>query len=1308
MVGLMTSTIPPSTLDRFSTFGDLLRFLRRRAGITQMELAAAVGYSDGQISRLEQNLRLPDATTVEARFVSALDLERDSAAIARLIDLARNMRREDAPALGLCPYKGLKYFDESDAELFIGREALTAKLVGRVRGLATGPENRTGRFLAIVGASGSGKSSLVRAGLIPALRWDEKTVDWRICLLTPTASPLDELASEVTPGNRSLVSVADFIDDLRREPRSLQLYARREAKSQVGFRLLFVVDQFEEVFALCRSEEERAAFIANLLTAAADPDGPTVVIITLRADFYAHCATYPQLREALARDQEYIGVMSPHELRRTIEEPARRGHWELEPGLVDLLLRDVGGEPGALPLLSHALLETWERRRGHTLTLSGYTSSGGVRGAIAETAEAVFSDQFTPAQQAIARRIFLRLTELGDEMSAADTRRRATFSELVLKPEESDSTRAVLKALADARLVTLSEEGAEVAHEALIREWPKLRVWLEENREGLRLHRQMTESAHEWIRLGRDADILYRGARLARAREWAASHADEMNDLEREFLTASTAFSEQEAAQREARRQSELAAARKRLLYLAGAFLIAAAMAVAAFFSRQQAQQSAVAAQVANQQSMANAATAQAEAQARATQQSIAQANFIRADVLRLAAEANKLLLSPGSDANLVALLSIRSMNTQYTPQGDQALEGAMTLPFPRLVFNGHTGDISYAAYSPDGRYIVTSSVDHTVRLWDAQTGKEVRQFIGHTDEVLAVAFSPDGKQIATVSFDQTLRLWDVQTGKTLQTISDPSFLYKLTFSPDGRYIIFSGYANTAHLLDTHTFQIVRTYTQQGVVQCLSLSSDGRYLLTGSKLKAAHLWDVQTGVEVRQFLPPASVRQCTFSPDGKSILTAGEDNIIRMWDINTGQEVRTFVGHTSELAHLEFSPDGKYILSGAGDGTVRLWNAQTGDQIRALTVPTGTASINNMAAIFSPDGKQIFTAQSKTGLLWDTNNVLNTGLPEFVTPNDAVYSVAFSPDGKYVLTASASHNLARLWDVQTRQEIRDFCCHNDYVINAAFSPDGKYVLTGGGNADNTARLWDIQTGKELLRLEANTDDYGLVVAFSPQGNYFATSSTHTYVWDAKTGKQLQMFVGHTDRVWALAFSPDSRTLLTGSWDGTARLWDIQTGKQLQIFNHPADDGLGAVAFSPDGKTILTGGGDHLLRLWDVDTAKEIREFAGHTDVITSVTFSPDGKYVLSGGGDGTARLWDVATGAELRRFVVSVGYADGAVFSPDGKYILTGDDGGVARIWFIDYHDEIQYLCSRLTRDFTDQERKLYDIPGNSPTCGKP
>ncbi|MGE5073523.1 MAG: helix-turn-helix domain-containing protein, partial [Anaerolineae bacterium] len=709
----MGPSISTVTLEKFATFGDLLRFLRRRAGITQMELAIAVGYSDAQISRLEQNLRLPDIPTIQARFAEALYLEDEPAAVERLVELAANVRREDAPALGVCPYKGLSYFDEGDAELFVGREQLARSLMNRI--LALSRERGAERFLAIVGASGSGKSSLVRAGIIPALRWSKETAGWQILTLTPTARPLESLAGQLCAGG-SLAEMGALIDDMAREPRSLHLFAKRDLKRQQSSHMLVVVDQFEELFALCRSEAERAAFIDNLLTAASEADGPVIAVLTLRADFYAHCAAYPELRAALAASQEYIGAMSREELRRVVEEPARRGRWDIEPGLVDLLLRGVGEGPGALPLLSHALLETWQRRRGHLLTLTGYTSSGGVRGAIAESAEAVFVDHFSREQQAIARRIFLRLTELGDEESTADTRRRAPFAELSRNREEAESVQGVLGQLAEARLVIVNDQGAEVAHEALIREWPRLRAWLEEDREVLRLHRQLSDAAQDWERLGREQGALYRGARLAQAREWAAANSAEMNALERDFLEASVNAAEQEVQERERQRRSELEAAqslarteqqraeeqsrsaarlrlRNRVISAVGTVALILAIAAASF-----------------------------GVQARNNLQE-ARTSFARAESLRLAAEANVVLARAG-DPQLAALLSIRALKSDTSPQADAALTAALTGLFSRQALRGHTGPIYAAAFSPDGEYVLTGSQDGSAVIWDTGYGK--------------------------------------------------------------------------------------------------------------------------------------------------------------------------------------------------------------------------------------------------------------------------------------------------------------------------------------------------------------------------------------------------------------------------------------------------------------------------------------------------------------------------------------------------------------------------------------------------------
>jgi len=428
---------------------------------------------------------------------------------------------DDSPAPGEPPFKGLQYFDVEDASLFFGRKNLTKSLLENIQ---------ANRFLAVVGASGSGKSSVVRAGVVASLK-DQP--GWHIHIVTPTSAPLETLALALTSDSESVSAAKTLREDMRSDPESLHLYARRLMADDSKARMLLVVDQFEELFTLCKDQAEREAYVNNLMTAVSEEkQGPLTVILTVRADFYHHCMQYQSLRDALEKYQKNIGAMNDDELREAITGPAEQGGWEFEPGLVDLMLRDVSDEPGALPLLSHALLATWARRRARMLTLAGYSEAGGVHGAIAKTAEDTYR-MLTSAQQQTARSIFLRLTELGE--GTQDTRRRVNLREL---EQGSSTVDAVLKVLADARLVTTGKDSVEVAHEALIREWPTLRLWLDEDRETLRIHRHLTETAQGWELNQRDVGDLYRGTRLTQALDWAKAHTGEMSPLEREYIHA--------------------------------------------------------------------------------------------------------------------------------------------------------------------------------------------------------------------------------------------------------------------------------------------------------------------------------------------------------------------------------------------------------------------------------------------------------------------------------------------------------------------------------------------------------------------------------------------------------------------------------------------------------------------------------------------------------------------------------------------------------------------------------------------------
>lgn len=1274
----MSISIPSTVLEKFTTFGDLLRFLRRRVGLTQTELAIAVGYGHTQISRLEQNLRLPDIPTIEARFVPALGLEEEPKAVARLLDLAANIRREDAPALGLCPYKGLNYFDEADADLFVGRETLTAKLVERVVSLNLSHEKE--RFLAIVGASGSGKSSLVRAGLVPALRWNQASTDWQIHILTPTAHPLESLAISLTLENTSVTTTATLMDDFIQDPRSLQIFVTRKLKLENGSRLLLVVDQFEELFALCRSEDERTAFINNLLTAAAEPDGRVIIIMMMRADFYAHCANYSQLREALAKHQEYIGAMNQEELRRAIEEPAQRSRWEFEPGLVDVLLHDVGHEPGALPLLSHALLETWQRRRGRMMTLSGYASSGGVRGAIAETAETVFTDQFTHEQQAIARRIFLRLTELADETSMADTRRRATFNELILKPEEADTTHAVLKALADARLITTSEDSAEVAHEALIREWPTLRSWLEDNREGLRLHRHLTESAQEWLLMNREPDLLYRGARLAQAREWALSHADELNALEHDFLNASVEHSERELAEREAQRQRELdlqsqrteeqteaaRQLRRRAMFLTGALIVAAMLAVTAVLFSQRA----------NQQAQLSAS------------RELAAAAISNLDV----------------DPERSILLALQAVATEHTTEAEDALHKAVIASRVRMTINAHNAEIWRVAYSPDGTRLASASQDGTTKIWDAATGEEILTLRNHkTGGVNSVTFSPDGKRLATAGDDKTVRVWDAATGQELLTLSGHTdSVVDVAFSPDGQRIASGSVDQTAKVWDADTGQeVLSLQGHTNVVAHVAFSSDGRQLYTASFDETVKTWNVETGEELSSL--PGLV--LGFARDSSRLATWGEGVAVNILESETGEKLFTLHGHKNNLTSAAFSRDGKLIATASTDKKVIIWNALTGAEFFTLSGHAEAVASTD----FSPDATQVATG-GIDGILkiWDltpSHEVLTLYQPVGNTSWFALRS-----DGERLVMTGEDPALPEVWQLpksmgsaansDLAKRLVTLTGHTDLVRGLAFSPDGSRIATG--SFDGTAKIWDAQTGKELLHLGHEGIGW---VAFSPDGSRLATSSFMDgtlKIWNAETGKESLALKAHQVGVPTVIFSPDGAHFVTGSDGDGAKIWDAATGEEVFHLDHP--NTVYGLAFSRDGKRLATASNTPLIKLWDATSGEELLSFTGHIDAIVSIAFSPDGARLATASRDGTAKLWDAASGKELLTIQGSGVGLCCVAFSPDGKLLFTGGDDGV-RVYTLQVEDLVALAKSRLTRSWTEDDCQRYL---HTATCPAP
>ncbi len=1221
---------------------------------------------------------------------------------------------EIPPDPGEPPFKGLQSFDVHDAGLFFGREALAARLVERLH---------DERFLAVVGASGSGKSSLVRAGVIPALRQREPLADdiepperserWPVHVLTPTAHPLEALALSLTRDVES-VQAAVLMDDLRSDHRSLHLFAQRyliaSNKKEQRDRVLLVIDQFEELFTECRDPGERRAFIGNLLTAAAHPVGVVAVLITLRADFYHLCAQFDALREALEQHQAYIGPMTEMELRRAIELPAQENGWAFEPALVDLLLRDVGDEPGALPLLSHALLETWSRRRGRVLTLSGYAEAGTIHGAIAKSAEAVYGG-LDEDQRSIARAILLRLTELGD--GTQDTRRRALLVELAPRPEDEEAVKAVLHTLVEARLVTAERETVQVAHEALIREWPTLRGWLETDREGLRVHRHLTEAAREWERLKRDPGELYRGARLAQASEWAEGHDDALNPLERAFLAASEELARRVEAERELARQRELEAAhqlaeeraraasrlRRRALWFALAAVVAVLAAAAAGWFGLDARNTSNENAALAEQNAAVAATAQTLQAAEEAQRVEAEAARTEAEQQREEAErqarralANQLAAQAPSyldeQMDLAMLLAVQSYNTLDIPQTRGSILEVLDYRAGLLrIMHGHDATLHSVTFSPDNTILISADVRGTVILWDTETGEIIDYLIYQPFEmgdafnlnrdVHPMALSPDGRVLALGDYDNpTLLLLDIPAREPIgpPLSAHSAGLRSIAFSPDGAMLATGSRDGTLILWDTETWEPIHSTPfdifEVGV-SALAFSPDGDTLVAAGCLARsadfpthdciqaeAMQWDVAALIEQSSDQPPVGhpvasppgmVTSAAFSPDGRALAFSG---------------------------CREVQPNGS-----CPNPEILLWDMEAG-QVTGRLLPERDDPCSDVA--FHPEGTLLASACGEFGVidLWDTATLAH--LVSTPGSGNSIYSLAFSRDGTMLASSGSTDGLVYLWDLRSLAAadiapregggvsslLADFPA---VVWGLDFSPDGK--MLGMSVLNGTIQIWNVETGQRIGEpLIGHTHPWPLSVRFSPDGTILASVGFDASVrlWDVASGEQIgEPLLGHTEKTNFIVFSLDGAVLFSASHDGTIRRWDVATGQPIgePLTGHTGE--ITGVDLSNDGTTLATPSSDGTARLWDAMTGEPIGEpFTGHSRGAAGIDFSPDGSVLAVGSFGGIILLWDVETHQLMGEPLDAGGWRIWDLsFSPDGQVLAAACEDGMLRLW---------------------------------------